>query len=202
MVGKKAGFAQRGSQHSRSSLPACLLPVLSAAAHFSPVPNFFAMFLCLKGAPFPAHCVFLGLEDYPVIVKGQPVASSLDILTELQRLSVMPEPCKLQSCISTKGCVFRFGKQRSGMLWGMVGKGDCMTWERTDGQARTTAFLYVIGIWMEKQTLEMTTWLPGAGDVKQCLWLSKQFKSVYLDNLQINLHKELDWQLNSWQMLI
>ena len=145
MVEKKEGFAQKGSQHSGSSLPARLLPILSAAAaHFDPLSNSLAVFLCLKGASLPACCVLRGSEDYPTLCER--AAFSLEILVELQRLSVMPEPCRLKSCISTKDCMFRFGKHRSGMLWGMVWKVDCMTWEGTDGQACTIAFLYVIGM--------------------------------------------------------
>lgn len=119
----------------------------------------------------------------PRSVHGQPIASSLEILAESQSLLVMPEPCKLKSCISTTDCMYRFGKQRYGMFWGILGKMDWMTWERTDRQACTIAFLYVVGTWMEKWALELTSGLSGAGDAKWYMSFSYQFKSVYLDTL-------------------
>lgn len=69
MVGKKDNFTQKGNQHSKSSLSACPLPILSAAAatHFCPLYNSLTVFLCLKGPSFPAHHVFLGSEDYATL---------------------------------------------------------------------------------------------------------------------------------------
>lgn len=47
--------------------------------------------------------------SFHTLRKGSPMASSLEVLVETQRLSAMPEPCKLKSCIITEDCKFRFG---------------------------------------------------------------------------------------------
>lgn len=196
MVGKKDKFMQKGNQHSKSSLSACPLPIF-----FLLLLHIFAL------SPVSSQCFsvwrcLLLCSPCPPGLRGLPHALCMGSLEHPlwkcwlnHRDCVMPDPCKLKICISTTDCMYRFGKQRYRVFWGMVGKMDWMTWERTDRQACTIAFLYLMGIWMEKWALELTTGLSGAGDAKWCMSFGYQCKSVYLDNLYIKLHKELDWQL-------
>lgn len=104
---KKGGFAQKGSQLSSTSLPAWLPPLVSSSAvtavHFGPLCTQLLTVSVWKVAPSTLTTSFHTLR------KGSPMASSLEVLVETQRLSAMPEPCKLKSCIITEDFKFRFG---------------------------------------------------------------------------------------------
>lgn len=111
---KKGGFAQKSSQLSSSSLPAWLLPLfhhllwLLCIEALCPAPHR----VCLEGGSHHTYHIF------PCSAKGEPMASSLEVLVEAQRLSAMPEPCKLNSCIDD--CKLRFGSANLGCseaLW-------------------------------------------------------------------------------------
>lgn len=147
------------------SCPFCLMLLLLHILALCPIPS--RCFCVWKGLPSLLFVLSWARRITSHFVKGQPVASFLEILVELQRLTVMLEPCKLKSCISTKDCIFRFGKHRSRMLWGMMGKVDCLTWEGAEN-----LHSYMLCKRTKKWALELTTWIPAAGDTKRCVWRS------------------------------